>query len=469
MPSNLPLDDPCQGIPLSNRPMGYWQNMRNLNLRLPDCEERGPPTLFLSDWNPQTGGGLGEVDPVGIRPDGRCSVMEWTGTEWTKVSELTFGEVLGRTGNQWTVVRSFVRFGSQAWICTADGSLVRSTDGGRTWEAHTVHAWSSSDKATYLDKDASGRLWSVQEIFDSSVTSDFGIFVSNNGSGDDWEFIAEIPYFGWMSDGAFWGPAHAISCHPTNPDVVIVAFQTTELHPDFLATRNVYVTTDGGGSWNAIILPEQFAVVVGDDAAEGFFAAGDQGFDANGRFYIAWEVERYQSPFVIGPNNMHYIYVAHTEDYANFTAVNVTPVQETHFGFLQQLYIYGDTLHIVWTQDIDADLSFQGLRTFVSRSQDQGLTWTLLGTFDQPINELTTMPGYPQDLFYDPDTGDIWVFFSMFDDSRSDGEFSALAAVKDYLQYKIPGGSMHAELANISGLPIPRSKYASVTRPWPPI
>jgi len=446
--------------------MGYWQNMRNLNVRLPDCEERGPPILFLSDWDFIISG-LGSPTEQHLRVETQCSLMEWNGNEWFEISDFN-PQSINPTGADNTDVINVSRFGDDIWI-GCEGYFCRSRDGGSTFE---VSSPTNTAVDGWVDKAADNTFWVAQESFGSVPAA---VYRSSNGI--DWELVTALPPDAWLSDGPPWGPNHVISCHPSDPSVVIVAFNSVDLDPDFTTARYVYVTKDGGATWSAVKLPNQFTVVVGDNAAEGFFATGDQGFNADGVFFIAYEVERYSDPFALGPDNKHYFWVAKTSDYASFTATDVTPFFATHFGFQQRLYIYGDILFHAWAQDHDGAAvegfgGFEGLATHISLSTNGGETWTYLTNWLQPISQITEMPGYVQDLFYDPDTGDCWVFFAFFDSNGSEATFNNIAQARDNLQWIVSGTtktSVTGQFMSISGLPDPHSFYASTSRPWPAI
>lgn len=464
---NLNKPDPCVGPPIANLPRSFGRSTSNIPERpQDDCFEPGPPTLFLCDWDYHING-----DPISqnINSLTQCSLMEWTGSEWVEISDFNPVSILPVTNTQ---VINISRFGDDIWL-GCNGYFVRSIDGGQNFRMVSV-ANAAPFADVWIDKSSDGSFWVAQESVGGGT-----VIQTSIDDGESWEVIANLPEGAYLTDGRPWGPGHVISCHPTNPDVVIVTF--TDQDEEGFGRRQVFVTQNGGNSWSAIILPGQFNnnSETSDDAAEAFFATGDQGFNANGVFFTAYEIERYNDVAPEGPENMHFFYVARSSDYATFTAVNVTPYQVSHFGFQQQLYIYGDILFHAWAQefdggevDIPSGFDNGGLITFLSRSDNGGQSWTLLTDWRQPTNELIEMPGYIQDIFYDPDANILWAFFEFFDDNGTALTFSNLSLVKDFLQWKVSGSSKVSvtdEFRAITGIPDPRSKYASVTRPWPPI
>lgn len=130
--------------------------------------------------------------------------------------------------NYWLDVYFHPQNPNYGWICGFNGMIIRTTDGGNTWQGSTVNAY-------HLE---SIHFPSLQIGYTSGVE---GIFKSTDG-GATWFDVTPV---GTRDTTYFWG------CYFLNPDYgILVGDGCNGRYQHF------WLTTDGGSSWNVFIAQE---------------------------------------------------------------------------------------------------------------------------------------------------------------------------------------------------------------------
>jgi photosystem II stability/assembly factor-like uncharacterized protein len=155
------------------------------------------------------------------------------------------GEFLKSTdgGRTWRMVRRFadglVRFfldpanAASMFVVSAKGNVFSSYDAGKTWQdlEPALKSFAGSAKNRKLFPDSRGTLF---------IASDFGLLRSQNG-GRVWE---AVPVIIPTRVGVSW-----FAPHPANANIFYIT-----------ALSNIYKTSDGGESWQAISAPSENSV-----------------------------------------------------------------------------------------------------------------------------------------------------------------------------------------------------------------
>ncbi len=165
------------------------------------------------------------------------------------------------------------------------GEVYRSDDDGAHWRL----IWSGDNLARYVwvDPRDSNRIYVSTGIFDrppanadpaQGVWGGVGILRSKDG-GQTWEVLDQKNGLAGLS-------IPSLFMHPTNPDILIAAVAAPPTAPPGAFTQSgVYVTTNGGDTWQAVLTDPE----VGMDAVEiatanpnVWYAAGHQHGNAKG-------------------------------------------------------------------------------------------------------------------------------------------------------------------------------------------
>ncbi len=143
---------------------------------------------------------------------------------WMKIQNLPSNFA----NNYWLDVYFHPLNPNYGWICGFNGMIIRTTDGGNTWQGSTVNAY-------HLE---SVHFPSLQVGYTSGVD---GIFKSTDG-GNTW---FDVTPAGTRDTTYFWG------CYFLNPDYgILVGDGCNGRYQHF------WLTTDGGSSWSVFIAQE---------------------------------------------------------------------------------------------------------------------------------------------------------------------------------------------------------------------
>jgi photosystem II stability/assembly factor-like uncharacterized protein len=161
------------------------------------------------------------------------------------------------------------------------GEVYKSTDRGLTWQ----RIWQGDNLARYVwvDPRDSNRIYVSTGIFDRTAKNydltsgdpgGVGVVRSKDG-GKSWELLGEEHGL-----NALYIPS--LFMHPTNPDILIAAAIEPSISPDAFrfpaansAAEGVYVTYDGGDTWQLVLQTLVQAVEISVSNPDVWYAAGE--------------------------------------------------------------------------------------------------------------------------------------------------------------------------------------------------